>query len=376
MRPAARRKIPAITAAAAVTAAVVAALLLSGAFRARQSRPAKPPADASRLVEHPAQRSFVWPTPLPVNATTSELQIAQAAASGDPATGLFGTARNNGWKFHEGLDIKPAARDRRGEPVDRVVAAIGGKIVHVVPRPNGPYGRHLVLRHVEAGLTYYTLYAHLRSVTPALTVGTRVAAGAELGVMGRSDDGRGFPKERAHLHFEVGLRLNPAFPSWYARNPNYNKQRNRQGEWNGLNLYGFDPLPFLREGLRTNEVPSALERVRAEPIAVTVDYAGGGIPTFVRENPALLTAPLPADGRAPAGWRIGLAWHGLPVRWTPLSAAELGPVAGRGAVRVEISPNAELQRLARARRLVSRNKRGALVTDEVLARTLDILFTN
>lgn len=314
-------------------------------------------------------RQFAWPTPLPVGAETAWETFVQASASGNPATGLFGTARNGGGKFHEGLDIRAAARDRRGEATDAVCAVLGGVVVHVVPVSNGAYGRHVVLWHTEAGLQFYTLYAHLQTVAPGLKPGAVVNAGHVLGVMGRSDGARGFPKERAHLHFEVGLRLAGTFDRWYARQREF-AVPNRQGNWNGLNLVGLDPLPFLREGLATRRAPALLAHVRREPVTVVAHVATRQIPAFVRENPALLTAPLPG---AVAGWKIEFAWHGMPVRWTPLTVAPGGGV-GLRSLKLGVVADKALQRQARARGVLAQRRDGSLVAGTMLLNTLAILF--
>jgi murein DD-endopeptidase MepM/ murein hydrolase activator NlpD len=311
---------------------------------------------------------FVWPTPLAVNADTPWQDIAQAAASGDPATGLFGNARNSGWKFHEGLDIRPVARDRRGEPTDVVSAAISGVVVHVAPTANGAYGRHVVVRHAEPGLCFYTLYAHLRSTAAALRVGQRIEAGTALGVMGRSDGSGGFAKARAHMHFEIGVRLTPDFRNWYARRRREFGSANHQGIWNGYNLYALDPLPFLREGLRTGVAPSLLAEIRREPTAVTLFVNSRRVPAFVRENPALLAAPVPANL---AGWKVELAWHGMPLRLTPLASP---PVATNAPYAIEISDDATLREKARARHLLTRTRRGTIAADKVLTNVATLLF--
>ena len=54
--------------------------------------------------------------------------LIQPAASGTVASGLFGYARNGGKKFHEGIDIKPKKRDRKGEATDKILAAIDGRV--------------------------------------------------------------------------------------------------------------------------------------------------------------------------------------------------------------------------------------------------------
>ncbi|MDR2430373.1 MAG: M23 family metallopeptidase [Puniceicoccales bacterium] len=317
----------------------------------------------------PDSRQFAWPTPLPVKAGTAWEDFVQASASGNPATGLFGTARNGGGKFHEGLDIRAVARDRRGEATDAVCAVLGGVVAHVAPVSNGAYGRHVVVWHTEAGLRFYTLYAHLSTVAPGLKPGVVVNAGSVLGVMGRSDGARGFPKERAHLHFEIGLRLAGTFERWYARQREFTVP-NRQGSWNGLNLVGLDPLPFLREGLSTRRAPALLSHVRRERVAVVAHVATRQIPAFVRENPALLAAPLPG---VVEGWKIEFAWHGMPVRWTPLEVAP-GGGTGMRSLRLGVVDDKGLQRQARARGLLVQRRNGSLVAGTTLINALAILF--
>ena len=44
-------------------------------------------------------------------------------------TGTFGCVRSDGWKFHEGIDIRSLQRDSRGEPTDPVTATADGWLV-------------------------------------------------------------------------------------------------------------------------------------------------------------------------------------------------------------------------------------------------------
>src|SRR5215216_1435014 len=72
---------------------------------------------------------IAWPTP---NRAWSEGKPArdflQHAGSGEPESGGFGGVRSAGIQFHEGIDIRPVARDRRGEPTDEVYAAMTGVV--------------------------------------------------------------------------------------------------------------------------------------------------------------------------------------------------------------------------------------------------------
>jgi hypothetical protein len=316
---------------------------------------------------------FCWPTPLPVSTDTPWESFVQPTASGKPASGLFGNTRSGDTQFHEGLDIRPAKRDKQGEPTDTVQCVLAGRVVHIAPVPNGTYGRYVVLEHTEPGLRFYTLHAHLQRVAPTLRLGATVPAGTSLGIMGRSDNTRGFPKERAHLHFEVGLRLSSDFNAWYARQ-GY-PEPNHHGNWNGYNLLGLDPLPFLRTGLSLGRPPSLATMLRNEPTAVAVFISTNQTPRFIRENTALLTQRLPARI---AGWRIGFTWYGLPHRWTPLSSP---PTQGTGqrAMRLVATSDPTLLRKAQIRNLLARTpqkarKTQALAPGDSLSNTLGMLF--
>ena len=92
---------------------------------------------------------LVWPTP---NTAWSDgkppAQWLQHAGSGDPDSGGFGGVRSGGGHFHEGIDIRPAGRDRRGEPTDDVMAAMPGVVRHISSSAGeSSYGRYVVLEH-------------------------------------------------------------------------------------------------------------------------------------------------------------------------------------------------------------------------------------
>ena len=75
---------------------------------------------ASLLSASGAERlQLVWPTPSTAWADgKSPGEWLQHAGSGDPESGGFGGVRGSGSQFHEGIDIRPVSRDRRGEPVE------------------------------------------------------------------------------------------------------------------------------------------------------------------------------------------------------------------------------------------------------------------
>ena len=81
----------------------------------------------------------------------------------DPVETAAGTIYT---RFHEGMDIRPMRRDARGEPIDEVRAIAAGKVVYV-SRAAGTsnYGRYVVVEHRWGGCPYYSLYAHLNTIS-------------------------------------------------------------------------------------------------------------------------------------------------------------------------------------------------------------------
>lgn len=243
----------------------------------------------------------------------------QPTVSGEVSSGLFGCVRNNGHRFHEGVDLKPYLERRRGEPTDPVYAAMDGTVAHVAAR-NGQsgYGRYVVIEHNRDGVLVYTLYAHLASVDDRIERGVKVSAGDVLGIMGRSATGYTIPKARAHLHFEIGLRLGDSFQEWYDAqkfgSPNYHR------DFNGMNLVGFDPLEFF--GVQHKVGVSSLSAyIRSLPTAYVVQIRTTTTPSFVKWNPSLLTRSVQAD--AVHGWEIAFTAYGLPKEWTPLGQGDV-----------------------------------------------------
>jgi len=297
----------------------------------------------------PAQRlELAWPTPNTAFRDGRSIEaFIQPTESGEVTSGLFGCVRTSGTQFHEGLDLYPMTRDRNGEATDRIFAALGGVVRHISTRPgDSSYGRYIVIEHPEVTPAIYTLYAHLSAVERGLKIGDRVVTGQAIATMGRSAGGYTIPKERAHLHFEFGLRMTDNFASWYS----FRKfgSPNEHGLWNGMNLMGFDPLDFFTR-FRAREVNNFAEYLARQPAAVTFRIATTRQPDFIRRYPGLLTAPIPISGVA--GWEVKVNPTGLPYAWTPLAATE---VAGMAANAVRITDvNRELVRTHRCKLLVT-----------------------
>jgi peptidoglycan LD-endopeptidase LytH len=316
-----------------------------------------------------AQRvDLAWPTPNLAYFEGKPLQdYVQPTASGEPTSGLYGCVRSGGAQFHEGLDLKPIKRDRRGEPLDPIFATYHGVVRHISRNPGeSSYGRYIVIEHTDLAPAVMSLYAHLSDVAPGLKVGERVERGQTIGTMGRSASGYAIPRERAHLHFEIGLWLSRDFQRWY----DWKKfgSRNEHRLWNGMNLIGVDPLDVFAS-LRSGKVENLQQYFSKLQPAVKVKIATKYIPDFVERYPALVTRSMPSPDVF-AGWEVVFNEMGVPFSWTPLTAAE---VAGMKVNDPQAEPvNAEAK-LPRCRSLVFK-KLGRYGIGRDLEPTLQLLF--
>lgn len=316
-----------------------------------------------------AQRiELAWPTPNTAFRDGKPIEAyVQPTVSGLVTSGLFGCVRSDGTQFHEGLDLYPIARDRAGEATDKIFAVLPGVVRYINLRVgDSSYGRYLVLEHPEYTPAIYTLYAHLAAVAPGLKEGDRVASGQAIATMGRSAGGYSIPKERAHLHFEFGIRLTNAFQPWYE----FKKfgSPNKHGLWNGMNLMGFDPLDFF-ERFRAREVNNFQEYFARMKPAVRVRVVSRVVPDYVERYPSLLTAPVPAEGVA--GWEVAFNETGLPMAWTPLGAADVTGLRAGWPQVVEVDE--ERVRAGRCRSLVTRRRTGYIPGSD-LENVLQMLF--
>ncbi len=263
---------------------------------------------------------LAWPTPNRAFLEGHPLEVyIQPTVSGVVTSGIFGCVRSNGTQFHEGLDLFPLNRDARGEAVDPIFAVLPGVVRYINTRVgDSSYGRYIVLEHPEQTPGVYTLYAHLSAIVSGLAAGDRVASGQRIGTMGRSAGGYSIPRERAHLHFEIGLRATDDFQSWY----DFRKfgSPNRHGNWSGMNLMGFDALDFFTQ-YRDRQIGRLADYFAGMEAAVRVRIATSRFPDFVARYPGLLTQPLPIAGAA--GWEISFSTAGLPFAWTPLAPADV-----------------------------------------------------
>jgi peptidoglycan LD-endopeptidase LytH len=274
---------------------------------------------AAALTLHAERLEFVWPTPNPAFAEGRPASaFLQPTQSGDPESGGFGCVRSNGYQFHEGIDLKPLRHDARGEPTDDVYAAMDGVVRYINNRVGeSSYGRYLVLEHPDASPAVYTLYAHLARIAPGISPGVRVTHGQTIATMGHTAGGYAIPRDRAHLHFEVGLMMTRDFQSWYI----WKKfgSPNTHGLWNGMNLMGVDPLDVLQQWRDRKTDTFADYFAHLAPV-VRLRIATRSVPDFVQRYPSLLAKPMPFG--LVAGWEISCDWTGLPFRWEPLEPTQ------------------------------------------------------
>lgn len=235
--------------------------------------------------------------------------FVQATESGRASSALFGLVRENGKKFHEGIDFKSFQKDKLGVPTDPVLAFFPGKVVYINTVPGrSSYGCYVVVEHEE----FLTLYAHLKSV--AVKVGDSVVAGSTLGVLGTTSSCITIPNIRAHVHFEIDFRLGDEvhFSQWYQRQY---KDQNFHGMYNGINLVGVDPLQVIECFQKKQSLATYFQKMDE---AATVLVKSAQIPEFIRKN-----APLFAPGvdltRPVQAWKIKFTWYGLPFHWETIA---------------------------------------------------------
>lgn len=287
----------------------------------------------------------------------------QSTVSGNWKSGTFGMVRNSGKRFHEGWDIKSFRRDSRGKVLDKVFSVLKGRVVHVCSVNNGSYGKYVVLEHIDSSISFYSLYAHLNSISSDIKEGLSVSAGTLLGTMGNTSSVYKIPKGLEHLHFEVGFRLGgKSFQSWYEKTFDEN-DKNLHSYWNGLNLYGFDPILFFQEK------PSNIKKILTKiPTAFSVVVSSGEIPDILRYSPGLLTEPV-EQGRAVYFWKVDFYWSGLPKSFTPIYD---GVKNKYGKIKIENVYNKYIQNLINSGMLIPSGKN--FVPGKKLINTLEIIF--
>jgi hypothetical protein len=283
-------------------------------------------------------------------------------------SGAFGCVRNSRTRIHEGIDILSLQRDDHNEPTDIVTASFAGIVAHLnfnIAASN--YGKYIVLRHVVEGLPVYTLYAHLKEIAGGLKIGQTVSSGDTLGILGRTTNTNdSIAKNRAHLHFEIGLQIHTQFESWFRHW--YKGGKNLHGPWNGVNLLGLDAAEILRKEAAGNF--DLLAHLSNQPTLCRVRIHQSQLewaerfPGLVIHTPHTETLPV-------QGWEVDLNFNAIPIRLKPLYAEGLKQKAG--GVRFELlEVNDEERRKHPCRSLVFKQGARWVLTLKGL-RALDLL---
>jgi murein DD-endopeptidase MepM/ murein hydrolase activator NlpD len=221
-------------------------------------------------------------------------------------------------RLHEGVDIRPVRRDAAGEPLDEVRSIAEGTVVYVnTTSSHSNYGRYVVVHHDWGDGPFFSLYAHLSTVSAK--AGQRVAAGEALARMGYT--GAGINRERAHVHLELAFLLSDHYQRWHER---HFTSKNQHGIFNGINLAGLD-VAGLFLAHRANPsitIPDFLAATGKVHYRVLVPKTG--TPDFLRRYP-WLGRDLGAV-REPKGWEFAFDATGIPLEIRPSSRAAAQPV--------------------------------------------------
>jgi murein DD-endopeptidase MepM/ murein hydrolase activator NlpD len=171
--------------------------------------------------------SFSWPTNNRKLFTSPGEYFARTRVNAQ--YGRPGWTRDCGKRFHRGCDIAPVSQTSEGKthtvmfsdcatgqefpgnepgwiPNDDIFAVTAGRCVEIQSDPSvSTLGLFAILEHSwpDSDLKFYSLYAHLQSVSVILQ--QAVSAGALIGTMGQtssSADAREWMAIAPHLHLE------------------------------------------------------------------------------------------------------------------------------------------------------------------------------
>ena len=310
------------------------------------------------------QFSLAWPTPNPAFAKGMGYSafLQKTGPDKDFSSGAFGCVRNNGYKFHEGLDLYPIRRDSKGYAEDSIYAAMDGIVAHVNSvSAYSAYGKYLVLEHHKVVPKLYSLYGHLSSIEPGINKGTEIKVAQKIGKMGNSASYR-IPLNRSHLHFEIGLRLTDNFQSWY--NLKKFTTPNRHGNFSGFNLVGFDPLPFYSKYSK-KAFTNPLEYINSLPKEAKIRVKTNRIPDFVKRYPSL--SKLYPKNKKWNGWECILGPYGIPITIQQTDACK------SNEPKITILSYDTSQQVRNCRKLIEK-KNGSLVPAEQTKLYIELLF--
>ncbi len=284
------------------------------------------------------------------------------------SSGAFGCVRNTRTRIHEGIDIRALHRDDHDEPTDLVQATRDGMVMHINSNvATSNYGKYIVLRHTIEDLQAYSLYAHLSEIADRLQVGQSVSSGDTLGILGRTTNtNEAIAKDRAHLHFEIGLQINTRFESWFQHW--YTDGKNHHSAWNGMNLLGLDAADILQQGAAGDfnltsylSKQSVLCRVRIHQAQLE----------WIERFPMLVVQTVNSEMLPVQAWEVDLNYNAIPIRLKPLHEEGLKKKAG--GVRFELlEVNDDVRREHPCRSLVFKKGARWVLTTKGL-RALDLL---
>ena len=133
-----------------------------------------------------AEFSLSWPTPNPafVQGLGYNTFLQKTGPNKDFTSGAYGCVRNNGYKFHEGVDLFPLRKDKQGKPLDTIFSAMSGHVAYInYNESKSSYGKYVVLEHPAYVPKLYTLYGHLDSFGEGLSVGKKINVSEAIGKM-------------------------------------------------------------------------------------------------------------------------------------------------------------------------------------------------
>ena len=216
--------------------------------------------------------------------------------------------------FHEGMDVAPAKRDEKGEPLDEVRSISHGEVVHCATSGQGDYGRYVVIKHDWGQGPFFTLYAHLKSI--CVKEGDKVEPKTPIGILGYT--GRGIDKRRAHTHVEMDMILSERFSDWH--DANFGGNPNSHGPYNGFNLAGFNFAEFYLAYLK-NPALTVVDYLKTLEIGWKVNVPRVGDLEIIKNYPWLaegIETPSPS-------WEISFNEAGVPLKIKPSTVEVKSP---------------------------------------------------
>jgi hypothetical protein len=185
--------------------------------------------------------------------------------------GFPGWTREQGERFHKGVDILPVQYEKlkqtvrisyydphthesfsRREPVlvpkDEIYSVLDGTVIMAnQDEERSGYGRYIMIEHnFPNGDPFISMYAHLNKVE--VKKGQQVITGDRIGWMGTTSSnagGRTYLKAIPHCHFEIGRVINDGFERTVLAKMLYPKMLG--GRYDPRNIQPFDPIQFLRK---------------------------------------------------------------------------------------------------------------------------------